>query len=75
MRNTKAKVLALLTITSILSGCGSIFGVREFEVWHGGPKWQFSEGTDFHVGANSIDRVDDHRGVSRLKDTDEVRKY
>jgi len=50
-------------IVATLSGCGSLFGVREFEVWEGGPKWEFMEGQDFHIGMNGIDNVRDQRGV------------
>lgn len=46
-----------------LSGCG-VMGVRKVDFW--GAKMEFAEGLDFHAGANSIDKVDDRRGVSRL---------
>lgn len=57
-------VIALACI-AMMTGCGSIFGVREFEVWSGGPRWQFMEGQDFHVGMNAIDHVENNRGVTR----------
>lgn len=50
-------VLAMLTA----SGCG-LMGVRNVDFW--GAKMEFSEGLDFHVGGNQIDRVDDRRGVT-----------
>lgn len=58
-----AKLFAWCFLISQLTGCG-VMGVREFEVWKGGPKWEFTEGVDFHVGANGIDNVEDRRGVS-----------
>jgi hypothetical protein len=58
------KVITLIALLSAFTGCGSIFGVREFETWDGGPKWVFMEGQDFHVGFNGIDNVEDKRGVN-----------
>lgn len=57
------KLILVLSVI-LLSGCGSVFGVRNFEVWQGGPKWEFMEGQDFHVGFNAIDNVQNSRGVS-----------
>lgn len=56
------KCAVLFAVAASLQACG-LMGVREFEVWEGGPKWAFSEGLDFHVGANAIDNVKDQRGV------------
>lgn len=58
------KVVCVVGCVLVLSGCGSVFGVREFQVWEGGPKWEFMQGQDFHVGMNGIDNVKDQRGVS-----------
>lgn len=57
-------VLICIGVCTILNGCG-LMGVRNFEGWKGGPRWEFSEGLDFHVGANSIDHVEDKRGVNK----------
>ncbi len=62
MKNSK-KVVVVVALVGTLSGCGSVFGVRNFEVWDGGPRWEFAEGQDFHIGANSIDHVQNSRGV------------
>jgi hypothetical protein len=48
-----------------LSGCGQILGVREIDAW--GLKMQFTEGLDFGVGMNSVDTVNNQRGVSPKK--------
>lgn len=60
----KVKLIGIGLSVLILSGCGSVFGVRNFEAWNGGPRWEFMEGQDFHVGVNGIDNVQDNRGVS-----------
>lgn len=54
-------VAAFLGLLVSVSGCG-VMGVREADFW--GAKFTFAEGVDFHMGANSIDHVDDKRGVS-----------
>lgn len=48
-----------LWIAASLTGC-----VRKIDLW--GAKFEFAEGLDFSLGANAVDRVDNHRGVSRL---------
>lgn len=58
-------VVVMVIAALVMSGCGSVFGVREFEVWDGGPRWEFMEGIDFHIGANGIDHVENQRGVTR----------
>jgi hypothetical protein len=52
---------ALLAVAVNCTGCGAITGLRHVDLW--GAKFDLAEGTDFHVGANSIDHVDDRRGV------------
>lgn len=57
-------LLAALAAVGSLSGCGAITGIREADLW--GAKFKFAEGTDFHIGANAIDRVDNRRGVAPM---------
>jgi hypothetical protein len=47
-----------------LTGCGQILGVRKMDAW--GLKVDFAEGLDFGAGFNSVDRVDNRRGISPL---------
>lgn len=57
-----------------LSGCGAI-GVKDVDLW--GAKMSFSEGIDYRVGFNSIDEVNDNRGLrgSRAKAINEDRRF
>lgn len=57
-------VLFLGLVAQMLTGCGQITGMKEMDLW--GANFKFSNGSDFHVGLNSIDRVDDRRGVGRM---------
>lgn len=57
------KLIFSLSVLCYLSGCG-LLGVREMDAW--GFKMQFAEGLDLHAGANSVDRVEDKRGVSPI---------
>lgn len=63
------KVIKMLVLAGLVStattGCGSLFGVRNFELWEGGTRWEFMEGQDFHIGMNGIDNVQNERGVTR----------
>ncbi len=58
------RTLILLIVLGWMSGCGSIFGVKEFEAWEGGPRFQFAEGMDAHIGTNQVNQVDNRRGLS-----------
>lgn len=58
------KVALAVGVVLVSSGCGSLLGVRNFEVWDGGPRWEFVEGQDFHVGMNAVDHVENNRGVT-----------
>jgi hypothetical protein len=60
-----SKVAFLLAIGAsmmMLSSCGTIFGVQETDLW--GAKFKFYPGTDIHVGANSVNEVEEHRGIN-----------
>lgn len=57
------KAVLLCAILGATSGCGLF--MRDFEI-PGVLKLTFPEGIDVHAGTNSIDRVDDRRGVSPI---------
>jgi len=57
------KAVLLCAALSAVSGCGLF--MRDFEI-PGVLKLTFPEGIDVHAGTNSIDRVDDRRGVSPI---------
>lgn len=47
-----------------MTGCGQILGIREVDAW--GLKIQYAEGIDFGVGMNSVDNVENKRGINPL---------
>ena len=57
------KAVVLFSLACSASGCGLF--MRDFEI-PGVLKLTFPEGIDIHAGTNSIDRVDDRRGVSPI---------
>lgn len=61
-RNTEIlKLIGLVATAQILSGCGML--VKEVDAW--GLKMKFPEGYNMNVGANTIDEVDDRKGLNR----------
>lgn len=72
MELTKGKLevlmvcLVLAIMSTLLSGCGML-GVQNVELWKGGPRMEFASGQDFHIGANSIDQVDNKRALDSRK--------
>ena len=51
------KIIGIVATASVLSGCGT-----KIDAW--GLKIEPPEGIDFHFGTNSIDTVNDKRGVN-----------
>ena len=51
------KIMGLIATASILSGCGA-----KIDLW--GAKLDLPEGFDLRTGMNSVDTVDDRRGVN-----------
>lgn len=51
------KILFCAVLTAACSGC-----VRVIDLW--GARLEFDQGLDVHAGFNSIDTVDDARGVN-----------
>lgn len=56
--------IGLIALALSQTGCGPLLGMEKADLW--GAKFEFSQGSDFHVGMNSIDHVDDRRGVGQL---------
>lgn len=61
-----------IVVTLVLLACAIQFagcGLRKVELTNWGPRMEFyeskSEGYDFHIGANAIDKVDNRRGVNK----------
>ena len=46
-----------------LSGCGML--VKEMDLW--GAKFKFPEGYSVNAGANTLDKVDDRKGLNSFK--------
>lgn len=67
------KIVALVLIALTCSSCGVITGVRKVDAW--GLKMDFAEGLDVHAGANSIDRVDDRRGILPMGENSQTVKH
>ena len=57
-----AAVWALSAMVA-LSGCGLI-GIKEVDLW--GAKMKFSQGLNFNVGGNQVDKVDDRKGLNKF---------
>jgi hypothetical protein len=47
-----------------LTGCGML-GVKEIDAW--GLNMKFSEGLDYSIGFNQIDKVENKRGVNSFE--------
>lgn len=60
--NDNLKLIGLLATLSLQS-CGML--VKEVDAW--GLKMKFPEGYNMNVGANTIDEVDDRKGLNRGK--------
>jgi len=64
-KNTEIlKIIGLIATASILSSCGML--VKDFEI-PGVIKLRFPEGYNINAGANTIDEIDDRKGLNRGK--------
>lgn len=63
MRIVMLLVLSIELLVT-LSGCG-LMGVKNMDAW--GLKMEFQPGFDVNFGANSIDKVDNRKGVNEFK--------
>lgn len=63
-KNTEIlKIIGLVATASILSSCGML--VKEVDAW--GLKMKFPEGYSIGASANTIDEIDDRKGLNRDK--------
>lgn len=63
-------IVLLFGLLLATSGCGQILGMRQMDLW--GAKFQFTEGLDFGVGMNSVDRVENKRGIMPISKEDKL---
>ncbi len=57
------RAVAFLAAMVTVTGCGPLMGVKHGNYLWGVADIDYTDGTDFHAGVNSIDHVDDRRGV------------
>lgn len=68
-----ALILAAL-LSSTLTGCGSVLGVKHADIW--GAKFDFTTGMDVSAGIQQYDHVLDRKGMNvEAKDNKVVQSY
>lgn len=60
MRTRTLKIIGTIAMAALIQGCG-----LKVDLW--GAKLDFPEGFDVRTGMNSVDTVDDSRGVNSQK--------